>query len=590
MRILVFDPYSDVWVHSFPTALVGEALLSDENEVHVVRCNGCLNRFCIAMSARGLWPDASRHERAVACRSCQRRREVLSSGFDFVEHNIDDLVGSDDLRKIQELVRSVTRENWHDFELDGLRLGRLAAYEFFLTYKLNSLEIPQALWSTYINFLTNSLLTHFAINLLLNRETFDAILVYNGLYSTNRIVTMNGLRRGIPGWALHAGSHIIDKFSTIAMYDCNILPVLAFKSEKWSSERTRPLSLESIRKVERHIDELLKGRNVFVYSSAADQATASEIRDKFRISADKKVLLATLSSGDEIIAARLSGLFSDDQPKDALFADAVEWVRFLVDEMKSRPDLHLLIRVHPREFPNKREGQRSQNSFLLEQIFQDLPNNVNVNWPDDNISLYDLIGVADVVLNSTSSAGLEFSAMGLPVVLHDTHFMLSYDPEINRVVRSRSEYMTTIDEALREGWSIENARKAFRWWAFVFGSLAIPIDDGFSYPSNGYTSTNKSLRAALMNWALHVAVRIAPPIRERRDVKRRVSLRHAIVFNKTISDSLPFAFADTIEPVLTLDEERDAISRSLGTLLTSISNGPDNLLENLKLAAMSDQD
>lgn len=582
MRFLIFDPYSDVWVHSFPTALVGEALASVGDEVHVVRCKGCLNRFCIAMSARGLTPDASRHQRAIACRSCMRRSEVLSSSFDFVEHHVDNLVTPLVQQRIGDLIQTVHSDNWDRFEVDGLPMGRLAGYEFFLTYKLNSLRIPDDLWPIYVNFLTNALLTHFAVNSLLDQQSFDAILVYNGLYSTNRVVTLNGRKRGIPSWALHAGSHVVDKFSTIAMYDSNLLPVLAFNSDHWKIEQQRPLSISEIRLVERHIAELFKGRNLFVYSQAASQSAPAQIYERFHISPGAKVLLATLSSGDEIVAARLAGLFPEDNPADSVFEDAVDWIRFLVEEVKRRRDLHLLIRVHPREFPNKREGQRSQNSFLLEEIFKDLPENVSVNWPSDNVSLYDLFGITDVVLNSTSSAGLEFSAMGAPVVVHDTHFMLSYDPEINRQVLRRSDYMAVVDEALRNGWSIENSRKAFRWWAFVFASLAVPVDEGFSYPSNGYTSSKKSFRADVFNWILRLGLRIAPPVRERRDAMRRRTLRCSSVFIDAVSNSQPFAFAPRNGPFLTQDQEREAIDLAVNRLLRSIGGEPPRFHQDAK--------
>ena len=573
MKVLLFDPYSDVWVHSFPASLVAETLAQHGHEVHAMRCDGVLNEFCIAMSARGNTPTLSAAERHEACQSCRKRRQVLDEAFPFSTHLLESWLESEDFTRVNDLLSTLQPNDWTDLCVDELPIGRIAAYEFFLTYKLNSHDIPSELWPIYGKFLRNSLLVFFAIRRMFSSLAFDAILVYNGLYSTNRLVSQLAAARGIPSWAMHAGGHVVDKFSTICLYQSDLLPVLSYNTQEWHEVRSRPLTGREIVRVKNHVAEILRGRNVFVYSSAVEGRSGADIRQHFGIEVDQKVLLVTLSSGDEIVAARLAGLFPEGQVGDQMFTDSAQWIRFLIDEVVDRPDLFLLIRVHPREFPNKREGQRSQNSFLLEQVLQDLPSNAAVNWPEQQISLYDLIDAVDVVLNSTSSAGLELSAFGLPVVLHDTQYMLSYDPQIHRVVTSRRDYMTAVDGALTAGRSIENSRNAFRWWSFMFSHVAVSIEEGFSYPASGYTLPATKWWNKLYNKLLKLAARLAPPIKERSDIRQRKPLRLGHLFNQVVVEGRDFAITPQPSGSASLNDETAALNESLEELRNLLHAG-----------------
>src|SRR5690606_6941171 len=101
-------------------------------------------------------------------------------------------------------------------------------------------------------------------------------------------------------------------------------------------------------------------------------------------------------------------------------------------------DLFLIIRVHPREFPNKRDSLKSDHALELEQTLSELPENVRVNWPSDNISLYDLAQIMDVCLNSWSTAGKEMGTLGIPVVLYSADLVF-YPADLNYLAVSADD-------------------------------------------------------------------------------------------------------------------------------------------------------
>jgi hypothetical protein len=163
---------------------------------------------------------------------------------------------------------------------------------------------------------------------------------------------------------------------------------------------------------------------------------------------------------------------------DLLFPTQAEWVRALIDYAATRPELFLIIRVHPREFPNKRESVTSDHARRLEAEFRNLPANVVINWPTDNLSLYDLAETTDVFLNAWSSAGKEMAMLGIPVVSYSDELGL-YPVDRRYLGTDSAAYFGAIERALADGWRFENIQRVYRWSAVEFQRIVIDIADGF---------------------------------------------------------------------------------------------------------------
>src|SRR5262249_30054770 len=163
------------------------------------------------------------------------------------------------------------------------------------------------------------------------------------------------------------------------------------------------------------------------------------------VSNDQKILVAAMGSYDEEFAAET--VEAKRPIQNLIFPTQAAWLQALVGFVRQRPDLFLIIRVHPREFPNKREAKKSEHATMLESLFTTLPSNVAINWPVDRISIYDLAEETDVFLNSWSSVGKEMSVLGLPVVIYSADLPL-YPAELNYLGTSEEDYFQKIQQAL----------------------------------------------------------------------------------------------------------------------------------------------
>ena len=105
-----------------------------------------------------------------------------------------------------------------------------------------------------------------------------------------------------------------------------------------------------------------------------------------------------------------------------------------------------MIRIHPREFANKWDGVNSASGRTILEFLNsmNLPSNVILNTPDDGISLYDMPQITELVLNSTSTVGLEFAALGVPSVCVSPNSLIAYPQQLSSAAFSLEAYKALV--------------------------------------------------------------------------------------------------------------------------------------------------
>ncbi len=478
MKIFFFSPHAYISAHALPEALVAEAFRDNGHEILQVGCNGLYEDYCIAMSAAGLWPDDSIEVKRKICIECKKKRNAIQKEFHFDNILIDDYLSEEDLNVIDNLTDSVNMDNYLDFSHEGIPVGRYATYEFLLNEKINTSTFSNNQWLKYLINLKNALLTLLLGKKIFNLNNPDKLITYNSLYSVNHIMCALAEKRGISHYSLHAGDHHLYRLSQMTIFRGLLQSRLLINRQKaWDTYSRIPLSARKIDKVALHIDELILAKSPWVYSLSGGKVKSNDLRIFFGIDDDQKVLLVTMSSADELFAAAMiDALPAFEEP---IFKTQLEWIEFLIEWANSKPGIFIIIRVHPREFPNKRENVLSGQAKLLMKYFDKLPENVRVNWPDDHISLHDIIKITDVGLNATSTAGLELLMFGVPVVIYNKAQLFSYPSELNLCGENKEDYLEKIKVALTEGLSLINVIGVYRWLSFRNEVVSIDISDGY---------------------------------------------------------------------------------------------------------------
>jgi hypothetical protein len=559
---LFFAPHSALWVHAFPEALIAEALSQSGHEVTYITCGRLYRRFCVPMSAHRLAVDSDDREKDRVCGTCVAHKQILEDAFGFRGADAADLVTVEDRERAAAILRTTPREALLELRIDGIPIGKLASYEFMLDHKKQSFDFTEREWDAYLVALENSLLTLFLAHRLVAEKRPDRLVVYNALYSVNRTFCEVAEAAGIPTYFLHAGGNLSNRLQALMLGRRHTVAFFEDLIGRWKSACGFRCPPEVMSIVTDHFLALFEGQHFLAYSPEKQNARLP-VRERFGVPDAARLLVATLSSYDERIAGEAVGAF---QPiGDILFPRQVDWIRETVDFVRSRPDLFLLIRVHPREFPNKREFVKSEHARLLEQLFQELPLNVKVNWPSDGVSLYDLAEEADLFLNAWSSVGKEMTLLGLPVLIYSPELLL-YPADLNYVGDTRATYFRRIDEALAAGWNLERVRMAYRWYALEFKYALIDISE--SYEGERRPGSLAS-RAAARAWRL-----FDPYHAQHSDCRRRAPrLQEAEVIDDVVANARESVLGSSrrvLPDSVSQDEETAGLLRELGRIAAAL--------------------
>jgi hypothetical protein len=544
VKVLFFSPHSAIWIHAFPEALVAEALAQHGNEIVYVGCGGLLKSHCIPMAAHAIPFGAPPSTKERLCRTCGKYKDILRKRFDLRGMDLADIVNDEDLRVADGLSSSVARENCLDLVLDGVAVGRISTYELLLQNKKIEMSFDEDEWRQYRASLRNAVLILRVMRRIIELTRPDRIVLYNALYSPNRIVCRLAELAGIPQYFLHAGDNLSNRLQRLIIARGHAFEYYGYLREKWIEVQNQPIPLEAMRSGTDHFLEVARGRSMWAYSAASGKDT--DLRQRFDIQPGRKIICAVMSSSDERFSGELIGVVEANIP--SIFATQVDWIKSLVRYVEGRADLALIIRVHPREFPNKREGVLSEHARVLQEVLADLPANVKVNWPTDEVSLYDLANIADIFANAWSTAGKEMAWLGLPVVLYSNDLTL-YPPSLNYVGTTEPEYFRRIEQALNDGWDPERIRKTYRWCALEYKNAAVDISESFS------RSEHRSFMARVSSKLVRS---IAPTYEQKADCRNRAS-------RLLSSGRINRMFEGRLRSLLDVDELDTTVSRSQET-------------------------
>ncbi|MDP2778591.1 MAG: hypothetical protein Q8O48_13205, partial [Anaerolineales bacterium] len=133
-----------------------------------------------------------------------------------------------------------------------------------------------------------------------------------------------------------------------------------------------------------------KSKRLWQYVSSQG---AQETRKMLKLDDRPVVMLAANVLGDSLTLGR-----------DIFAASMTEWITKTVRFFANRPDVQMVIRVHPGE---KLVPQAKSMGTVVREALPEIPSHIHVIDALDKINTYDLIEIADVGLAYTTTVGLE---------------------------------------------------------------------------------------------------------------------------------------------------------------------------------------
>ncbi len=205
--------------------------------------------------------------------------------------------------------------------------------------------------------------------------------------------------------------------------------------ELWAARKHRILNDEQRNWLETFLtgrQELTTGTQFAHLWQKADRTGGAKIRADLGLDDRPIVLLPTNVLGD---SATL-GL-------TVFTRSMTEWLERLLPFLAARPQVQVVIRIHPGETltvgPSVME--------IVRKVLPEMPSHIHLIGPTEKVNTYDLMEIADLALVYTTTAGLEMALRGIPVLVSGrAHYRATgFTLEANTM----EEYFAVLDGAIQ---------------------------------------------------------------------------------------------------------------------------------------------
>lgn len=374
-------------------------------------------------------------------------------------HAYSETLSNEDKEYAEKVSGELPVSEIEKFELDGLKIGEHAkagALRFFARATIDEEAFGEQVLRRYLKA---AILTALSVRQLLQKEQFDVAVFHHGIYVPQGIIGEVARQLGVRvvNWnpAYRKNCFI---FSHDDTYHHTLMdePVSVWEDMPWPPERENTIA--------RYLRSRWEGENDWI------RFTENPYFEKDRILAE-----IGCDASRPIIGC-LTNVMWDAQlhyPANA-FANMLDWLLFTVRYFEKRPDLQLVIRVHPAEI----RGSVPTRQPVVEELrkyFPKLPSNVFVVPPESNISTYVLSELCDSVIIYGTKTGVELTSVGIPVIVAGEAWIRNKG--VTTDATSSESYQDILDalpiKARLSGGTVQRARKYA--YHFFFHRM-IPIE------------------------------------------------------------------------------------------------------------------
>jgi hypothetical protein len=478
MKILVFSPEAALRPFWSAMALIAHSLEARGHDVILTSCAGAFRRCVAKLSHPEIDAEADGH----ICYECRRHLTKQSARIrvPLLPIECHQEVGMD--ARIDALL-----DSWPgdliDFVYDDEKLGQIAAYDLFLAFKIRpGIPLTPAATAFLHDGLHTVVKTYIMAKWLIAERKIDRVLV-NGQYGPNMAVFRAAHRAGAKARIMALSSHLVVDRRYLWFTTRGTLDHYFGLSRDWARWSRVPLPAESVAMGGAEMKARFLSNSVHVYSPGKDFA-AGDITTRLGLRRERKTIVVFTSSLDELHAQyALEAALDLNFPRPALlFRDQIAWFEHMMQFAAGREDLQFCIRIHPREAPNRRDGVRSVHLEQLEAVLAAAPGNIRVIWPQDPVSSYDLLDIADMVMTSWTNMALESARLGIPV-LSPFQSMVGYPVgDFITMPSEEAAYRRALDAMVTAPADLFNVRQAFRWYHLSRMAASVPVGDAFPDP------------------------------------------------------------------------------------------------------------
>jgi len=369
--------------------------------VEFALCDGALPA-CIAIKHGGVPPQSLlAMPRPPRCPDCFPVGAAVVEQLGLPLNRLSAFLTDEDLATAEALATKVAYSEIPDFQLGGAKVGEHALAGALRYLARGDLEAEPEGEAVLRRYFQAALLTVLGMDRMIERRNIEIVLVNHGIYTPQGLVREAAARRGV---RIVTWNPSYKKQTLIFSHDDSYHHTMITEDpELWEA-----LPLDDARNAA--LDAYLESRRL---------GSHDWIWFNKEVAADSSAKLAASGvDGTRPIVTLLTSVVWDAQLhyESNAFPGMVDWVRFTIAYFATRPDLQLVIRIHPAEVTGSNPS-RQRMADEIARHFPTLPENVLVVPPESALSTYVLLDRSNATLIYSTKTGIESSARGLPTIV-----------------------------------------------------------------------------------------------------------------------------------------------------------------------------
>lgn len=404
------------------------------------------------------------------CNLCTRYNSNLYKQLNIPQISFSDFIEPGDLQRLSQIVDAQSYKSYDDFVYKGIKVGEHARSSVMRSLLRGTLEDDAYTRWLYRRYLISALFITELTERIFAAIRPERVIAVHGIYVTHGTICEIARKHNIPvvvyGIPYRQGTVWLSHDDT---YHRTLV------TEPTSLWENLSLTPEQERHLDSYLDSKRAGGRDYVNYHPNPLENRKKIIEELDLNPNKPIIsLFTNVIWDAQIYYKYNA-----------FENIIDWLLQTIRYFSYRPELQLVIRVHPAEV----KGGIPTNQPIISEIkkyIEIFPKNIKIVPPESNVSSYTLAEMSQAALIYGTKTGLEIAIRGIPVIVAGETFNrgkgFTYD------VGSSKQYFSLLDRITnlpRNSPEMISRAKKFAYHLFFRRMIDFPLLQFDAYTFRG---------------------------------------------------------------------------------------------------------
>ncbi|MBI4283700.1 MAG: hypothetical protein HY663_04440 [Chloroflexi bacterium] len=335
------------------------------------------------------------------CSTCAPYSKAMFENFGHKIRRLNDYASPGEIALARNIAELLEPAQLEEFTYKGLPLGRLVKTSVVHVFHAAYFKPDAAMITVYKSFLASGIVMADACVKLLDEYRPNVVCMLNGILFAESILYELAVQRSINVITHEVGTRV----NTIVF--SRKRNIIFDPDVAWKQYGNIPLDTKENTCLDLLMESRKRSEGELIRLWLHPDEDVESVRACLQMDQKKPVVLL------------FTNLMWDTSliDQNIVFKDAIDWLLRTVGFFFHKPEVQLVIRVHPAEVRSDGHIPKEKMTEIISASFPKLPPHIKVIPPDSDISSYVLMSMAASAIVYVSSAGLEMATMGKPVIV-----------------------------------------------------------------------------------------------------------------------------------------------------------------------------